>query len=287
MLRFLVLWAMAIRRQWFYLLAASLIIVITMSLAGRGLLAGYSYWLDEILSVSASMGSWRDLYSNYVLSGDINPPLYLSMLKVWVGVVGDSEVATRLLSFVFAGVALLVLAYEACRSVQARWLVSLLLLGISPAFAYFSQETRTYSLSLVLATWVTVAALRLREVHLVDQETGARAWTVGYYVGCFALSFSHYFGWIYVFVFIIIDLFERLVEPARWKSLFCWRLFQYGLYGMLWRVTFAARLGEAQARQGRSLGSSEIISMDACLRFRLKSLPISMSSHGDCLQQLF
>ena len=73
---------MAVNRRWLYLLASSLIIAITMSMAARGLLTGYSYWLDEILSVSGSLSSWQELYAKYALGGDVNPPLYLSVLKI-------------------------------------------------------------------------------------------------------------------------------------------------------------------------------------------------------------
>jgi hypothetical protein len=211
---------MAVNRRWLYLLASSLIIAITMSMAARGLLTGYSYWLDEILSVSGSLSSWQKLYANYALGADVNPPLYLSVLKIWIGVVGDSEIATRLLSLGFAGLTLLILAYEACRRMQLRWLVALILMGLSPAFSYFSQETRTYSMTLALATLVTISALTLRQKRLIDPlATPSRAWSATYYITCLALSLAHYFGWIYVFVLVIINYFERLVEPVRFRTL--------------------------------------------------------------------
>ncbi len=70
-------------------------------LASRGLASGYSYWADELVSVATSQDSWEEMFTRWVLP-DTHPPLYPLVLKLWMGLVGPSETATRSLSFLAA-----------------------------------------------------------------------------------------------------------------------------------------------------------------------------------------
>jgi len=121
-----------------------------MAIASRGLFKGYSYWLDEIFSVTASLDSWQQLYQKWLLQIDVHPPLYQLALKLWMSIFGSTEIATRFLSLAFSAVTLSAFSYDAI--VKSRWrhVIVLLLIGVSPSFVYLSQETRSYSLVLAL-----------------------------------------------------------------------------------------------------------------------------------------
>lgn len=191
--------------------------------ASRGLLSGYSYWADELHSVTASLASWQDLYGKW-LAVDVHPPLYQSVLKLWMGIFGSSEISTRLLSFFFALLTILIFSIEALQRRQVRRVLALAVLGLSPAFAFYAQETRSYSMALMLASLVTVLALRLRahgqNSSADNNSRGAtKATFAGYYSAAIALSLTHYFGWIFVFSLSTITIFEKRIEKSRWKTI--------------------------------------------------------------------
>lgn len=204
-------------------LAIFAIAAFCLVMASRGLLEGYSYWSDELFSVSASQETWKDLYANWLLV-DVHPPLYQVLLKFWIERFGGSEIATRLLSFIFAIGTLIIFTTEAYQSREPRRALALALMGLSPAFVFYSQETRSYSMALMLASLVTVLALRLGRTSEKANGSGShvgcsKAINFLYYSAAIALSLTHYFGWIYVFSLSVVNFFERSVEPRRWKTI--------------------------------------------------------------------
>jgi mannosyltransferase len=209
----------------------------------RNLWTGYSYWFDEIFSVSASKDSWAQLFSKWILP-DVHPPLYQVILKLWINAIGDSEIATRTLSFIFAVLAILLMALFTRKSGTFRQLVAIAFLGSSPAFAFYAQETRSYSMLLFLSVIVTGSALILRRDSISLQISRQNTKTFNYfllsvyYISALVLSLTHYFGWIYVFVISIINFTERLVDSKRIRSLLlivaisCWPVIHV-LYGSI------------------------------------------------------
>jgi hypothetical protein len=207
----------------FQIAGVLLFLVFCCLLLFKGLFQGYSYWGDELFSVTGSLDSWSNLYNKWLLQIDIHPPLYHVLLKLWMSVFGSSEVATRLLSEASAVLTLLIFAFEALRRSEPRRFLALLFMGVSPALFYFAQETRSYSLALMLSSLVTVLALRLRDDHRKGAATAVGStrqtplWL--YYVSCLALSLTHYFGLLYVLVLSAINFLERRVEPRRFVTL--------------------------------------------------------------------
>ncbi len=202
------------RRQ----LILALAIAAFLLLASRGLWSAYSYWGDEMFSVVGSLSPWPSLIPDWVMQGDVHPPLHHIILKAWMGLFGHSEIATRSLSFLWGAAAMLLLAWYTRKRSFRYQLLAVGLLGSSPAFAYYMQETRSYSLVLLLAMAVTICALEARARALQHYpQRQEPAWQ--YYILCLLLSLTHYFGWIYVFSLTLINLIERLIEPKRWRSL--------------------------------------------------------------------
>ena len=58
-----------------------------------------SLWRDEAFSVMLARHSLLDIVR--LSAGDFTPPLYYILLHVWMTFFGSSEIAVRLLSFVF------------------------------------------------------------------------------------------------------------------------------------------------------------------------------------------
>jgi uncharacterized membrane protein len=189
-----------------------------LAFASKGFLSAYSYWGDEIFSVIGSKYSWGSLIPTWVMKGDVHPPLYHILLKGWMDLFGDSEIATRSLSFLCGSVAIIMLALFTAKRSFIYQLMAVLLLGTSPAFAYYMQETRSYALVLLLAMALTICSLDLRTRAFHSQQHDSRCISL-YYILSIALSLTHYFGWILVFCFTLINLGEARIETRRWKSI--------------------------------------------------------------------
>jgi hypothetical protein len=203
-------------------IAASCLLVSAASLAfaSRGLFTGYSYWLDEIYSVSASLDTWQQLYERWILKSDVHPPLYHVALKIWMSIFGSTEVATRVLSFSFSAVTLGAFSFDTIVTRRWRRVLALLLVSASPFFAYYSQETRSYSLVLALSSIVTLAVLELRSRdNLATPASGRSLLSFAFYFGSLLLSLTHYFGWIYVFVLSLIGFWENKLFKARSRAI--------------------------------------------------------------------
>jgi 4-amino-4-deoxy-L-arabinose transferase-like glycosyltransferase len=139
------------------MLAAVILIAATVRLHGLG---RESFWLDEEWSRSvADEGSLATAVRR--VAADQHPPLYFAMLYAWRRLVGDSDVAVRLLS-VLIGVATVGLLMLALRAL-AGWASAMaagLLLSVNPVHLYWSQEARQYALLGFLAVALVHTALR-------------------------------------------------------------------------------------------------------------------------------
>ncbi|MEA2278665.1 MAG: mannosyltransferase [Solirubrobacteraceae bacterium] len=130
---------------------------------------GAPYWIDEGISVGISSHPLGAIPE--VLRQDGSPPLYYLLLHVWISLFGTGASATHSLS---AGIAI------AC--VPAAWwalspfgfwpgLVAAGLMAVDPYVGLYADETRMYSLELLLALLVCGAFLRAfvlrRRIHAV------------------------------------------------------------------------------------------------------------------------
>ena len=195
---------------------------LALLIASWGIWRPYSYWLDELCSVTAAQADWMSLLYQHLLI-DVHPPLYSIVLKVWMALVGDSEPAVRLLSWSFA-LSALALAFCHFRQVSgkglAAWLV--LLIASNTYFASHAQEARSYALLLLLSTW-----------SLIDlQRAYSRVVTIPGLMVCMRLlllSLTHYFGFILMGWLLVAHALT-----ARWAWPVLWRLTSVGLLALIW-----------------------------------------------------
>jgi hypothetical protein len=138
----------------------------------RGFRLGHqSFWYDEGFALSLSDGSLSENLGRLVgtESGDRYQMLYYLILGMWRDVVGDSEVAIRLLS-VAAGVAVVALVYAGAHRLfgvrRARW--SAVIASFSAFGVFYGQEARPYALLML------VAGLQLYLIGRVATGAGGR-----------------------------------------------------------------------------------------------------------------
>jgi len=109
-----------------------------------------SYWNDEGNSRVLAGKSVGNILAS--AAADIHPPGYYLALKVWRGLVGESEFGLRSFS-ALAGLVLVALLYRLGREYfDAPAAVAAALLGaVNPFLIYYAQEARMYALLATLS----------------------------------------------------------------------------------------------------------------------------------------
>lgn len=143
-------------------------------------------WLDEALSANIAALPLGDIAD--ALERDGHPPLYYVLLHVWQDVVGDGDLAVRLLSGV-VGLLLVPLAWLAAGRIggrRAAWAAALVV-TLNPFVLRYATEARMYELVmvLVLAGWLVAD-------HALERPTTGRLG--GLALGSAALLWTHYWG---------------------------------------------------------------------------------------------
>lgn len=169
------------------LLAAGIAFLLVRFIAAR------EPWLDEFHTVLLSGMPWSQLFD--YITGDVHPPLYFILTKLWAQILDSSAVTLRYLSaathLAAAGVfyALLRKRYPD----SFAWLVGVALLLTSPALFYYASEARSYSLSVLWATLALMFILRFRELQNTPK------WRHAIWLGVF-LSIGFYIHYTNAFV---------------------------------------------------------------------------------------
>jgi mannosyltransferase len=121
---------------------------------------GASLWMDEGLSIGIGSQPLFDIPG--ILRMDGSPPLYYMLLSAWMDVAGDGPAETQALS-----VAISLLAVPG--GLWAGWslfgrragLTCAALCAVNPFLTQYAQETRMYSLMLVMSLLATAAFLHV------------------------------------------------------------------------------------------------------------------------------
>lgn len=155
-------------------------------------------WLDEAQSVAISRLPLPQLFD--ALRQDGSPPLYYLLLHVWIGWFGQGDYAVRSLSGIF-GVLALPLAWRLSRQLGGRRVAQavLLMLATSPFAIRYSNETRMYSLMVLLTVLLAMA------VRQVVRRPGV--WpVVAVALTTAAIALTHYWGFFLLAVVAVIAL---------------------------------------------------------------------------------
>jgi mannosyltransferase len=144
----------------FVLPAAVLVLLLAVSFVLRTDSLGESLWMDEGLSIGIASQPLFDIPG--VMKVDGSPPFYYMLLSVWMDLVGNGPGETQALS-----VAIALLAVPG--GLWAGWslfgrragLVCAALCAVNPFLTQYAQETRMYSLMLLLSLLATAAFLHV------------------------------------------------------------------------------------------------------------------------------
>jgi len=177
--------------------AGRAIAVLIVALIGLALrvyrLDAQSFWYDEGNSVRIAERSIQLIIEG--AAGDIHPPLYYLVLHFWRAVVGDSEVALRLLS-VACGTGLIVFTYLVGTALfrPRTGLIAAVFVAFSPFAVYYSQEARMYGMLALLAlisTWSLVEQGRRGDAAREKRRRGA-AFAILYVITTAAGLYTQY-----------------------------------------------------------------------------------------------
>jgi mannosyltransferase len=141
-------------------LLAALVLLGLLLVSGylRTLALGESLWMDEGLSIGIASQPLFDV--PHTLRVDGSPPLYYMLLSLWMDVFGDGPAETQALSVAIALISI-PLGMWAGWSLFGRraGLILAALCAVNPFLTNYAQETRMYSLMLVLSLAATTAFL--------------------------------------------------------------------------------------------------------------------------------
>lgn len=105
-------------------------------------------WYDEACSWATSTDKIGIMHN--LLNVDLqHTPLYFVLLKFWIKLFGQSEIAMRSLSLIF-GALTVPFSYIVCKKISKNAIFSALICAVSPLLVLFSVEVRMYSLVVFL-----------------------------------------------------------------------------------------------------------------------------------------
>jgi len=195
-----------------------------------------SVWLDEATSIRiASRGV---AYAIRTRSQSLHPPLYESLLSLWVAAAGTSEAAVRLPSAAF-GILACYFIYLLGRDLADRHtgLIAALLGALTYFPIYYAREARMYAMLMAL----TAASMWLMWRAL--QHGTARRWVALALVNI-ALAYTHLFGGLVV---VIQNLYFAVVWLRRRRGLKAWVAVQAGTVLALLPWVVASMIPQAVA----------------------------------------
>jgi Dolichyl-phosphate-mannose-protein mannosyltransferase len=153
-------------------------------------------WFDEIFSRHAARYGWGRMME-FVAADLIHPPLFYALLKVWIGIGGDSLLWLRLFPALISIAAILPF-YLLCRGLSLSGVemnLALLLLAVNGYLIKYAQELRMYSLLLFL----TLCSLWLF-VRFFNNDDGSKRRLFALFVVNLLLVYTHYYGWLVIAV---------------------------------------------------------------------------------------
>ena len=167
-------------------------------------------WFDEVFSVHAAKHGWTELF-RFVAADIIHPPLFYVLLKVWIGIGGESLLWLRLFPLI-ASIVLIIPFLFLCRELhlaRTETGLALLLMGVNGYLIKYAQEVRMYSLLL----FFTVCSIWLF-IKFVNANSDSKRLVFLSAINLL-LIYTHYYGWLIVgaqLVFLILWARRRLTD---------------------------------------------------------------------------
>jgi 4-amino-4-deoxy-L-arabinose transferase-like glycosyltransferase len=191
---------------------AILVLALGVRLLG---IASRPIWYDEAFSILFSeKGLSSMLYGTLAPTGagsaDIHPLGYYTLLWLWMKVLGESLVATRLLS-ILAGLVSVYLIYlialEALSDAKTAQL-SMLFAALAPFQIHYAQEIRMYSF---LAMWLLLAT----HAYQRGSKTGHWGWWILFAVSAALAQYTHHLAAFYLFALAFLPILQKDWQTLR------------------------------------------------------------------------
>jgi uncharacterized membrane protein len=180
------------------------LVILLSALARLWRLTAGCLWFDEIFSVHAAEHSWGSVL-HFVAADLVHPPLFYIVLKIWIGIGGESLLWLRLfpaIASIAAIVPVLLLARELKLS-MAETTLALLLLAVSGYLIKYAQEVRMYGLLFLLSAcslWLFASWWRS------EKQSTPR------FVALMAINllmvYTHYFAWVLVLLELVLAVYK-------------------------------------------------------------------------------
>lgn len=172
-------------------------------------------WFDEIFSVHAARHSWFDLF-HFVAADIIHPPLFYVLLKIWVGLGGESVGWLRILPALI-GIASIIPFTLLCRELTLKTTevnLALLLLAVNGYLIKYAQEVRMYSLLFFLSLCSLWLFFRFFNRGDDEKEVGKKGLAALCLINLL-LVYTHYAGWLLVVLEAVVLLLWHRKKLAR------------------------------------------------------------------------
>lgn len=143
-------------------------------------------WVDEVITVDYAHLPLRDIAADMAATS-VHPPLHTILVAAVGNVVGFGEFGVRLPSLI-AGVLLIPVIYALARELFSTWtaVVAAAIATVQPFLIWYSQEARSYELTMLLATLCLLA-----QVYTIRR--GSLGSWVAFTLLASALMWTHYF----------------------------------------------------------------------------------------------
>jgi uncharacterized membrane protein len=207
-------------------------------------------WFDEIYSWKISNGSIIKIISE--TAGDIHPPFYYLVLKLWITAFSDSVFSMRMLSVVLALASMLTL-YGISNYLlvdEKQRLAVLLLYAVSPLNIFYSQEVRMLNLNLFLT---------LCSVYYFVKYLGTPKGKFGviYCIVTVLSLYTHYFALFILFsqiVYVATIFFAEREARTRLKPFFKYPAFAFAMFIPWLPIMLGQALKGQPWRQAQTFG---------------------------------
>lgn len=190
----------------------AIIAIVVLSAALRFYHLGYHDLRgDEAFSISFVSNSWESIVA-HLRSGEPHPPLYFSLLKVWMAVAGSSEFAARWLSAA-AGIALAPLLFACGRALGSErlGLIAAFLAATNPYHIWNGQDVRMYALVTTFSAAVLCFGLRFG----TRKDGPSRSDALGLAIASVLAAYTHYVAVVVVATVYALLALHALAAPRR------------------------------------------------------------------------
>ncbi len=177
-------------------------------------LVDQSYWLDELYSADFSNPSRSFSSMLLVTLDDVHPPLYQSLLWLLYKAFGYSELVGKAFS-VTTGILSIIAIYYLGKELFSKYigLIAAFLLAINYFAIYYSLETRSYAMLMLLSIVSYIYFIKVLKYP-------AKSAVLLYWVSTIVLLYTHYFGFFLVATQATIFLTYLVLFRNRRKELF-------------------------------------------------------------------